>query len=249
MIRRYKKKYIALIAVFVVIIAAIVFFVQFTSIGFRMTVPLRSFTEAVPNVYIHEGFTRDMTEVLHIVGVAKRRVAEYFKETKSIPIIIICDDAKTIKKLGGDHDIKTLVFFKVYSYIVVSSEYLNVDIVAHEMTHAEVYYRIFKGKICYQSLISTWFDEGLALQNDYREDYNEDAWQEATDNGKNVIDLNEINTAAKFYAEELEERKYRYIVSKHELNGWVERNGVDVLIDLLDKVNQGKKFNDLYFAK
>jgi len=41
---------------------------------------------------------------------------------------------------------------------------------------------------------------------------------------------------------------YHYIVSKHELNSWIARNGVDTLVNLLDEVNQGKDFYDLYFA-
>ena len=35
--------------------------------------------------------------------------------------------------------------------------------------------------------IPTWFDEGLATQNDYREQYGPDAWIEQTDNGKNAL--------------------------------------------------------------
>lgn len=128
-------------------------------------------------------------------------------------MIIICDDENTLRKLGGDRDTAIVVIFKTYCYIVVSTEFLNVNVVAHEMTHAEVPTRIFKSKFWYQSLIPTWFDEGIELQNDYRPKYNEDAWKEVTNNGENVVDLNNIDTSAKFYAGETEERRYRYIIS------------------------------------
>lgn len=242
-----KKRYVVLIATLIIFVTVVIIFVQFIPLGYRMTVPLRSFTEAAPNVYIHNNFTNDAKEAIEITDNAKERIVKFFGDINSDPLIIICDDEKTIAKLGGDHDTITAVIFKVYSYIVVSSEFLNVDVMAHEMTHAEVHSRVFKGKLRNQSLIPTWFDEGLALQNDYRETYNEDAWKEATDEGKNVVDLVDIDTAEKFYAGETEERRYRYIVSKHELNEWIERNSRNALLDLLDKINRGEGFYNLYF--
>ncbi|MCL2866334.1 MAG: hypothetical protein FWF47_01075 [Clostridia bacterium] len=242
-----KRKSAVMVSVLVIMIAVALFF-QFTSFGYRMTVSLRGFVKAAPHVYIHQNFTGNINEVLDIVNESRQRVNGYFGEIRSNPTIIICDDLNVINKLGGDHDTMTAVIFNVYSYIVVSSEYLNTDIVAHEMTHAEVHKRLFNGKIGMTYLVPTWFDEGFALQNDYREIYNGYAWITATDDGKNGVNLNDISTAVKFYAGETEERRYRYIVSKHELTGWIERNGTEALFELLDNVNQGKSFNDLFFA-
>ena len=247
--KKLEKRYILLITVVAIIVMAIIIFVQFTSLGYRITVPLRNFTEASPNVYIHNNYANDKKDVVKIVDEAKERVTKYFGQTKSNPMIIICDDKGTIAKLGGDHDTATVAIFKVYSYIAVSSEFLEVDIVAHEMTHAETHARIFDGKLGFKPLVPLWFDEGVALQNDYRERYNEDAWKEATDNGKNVVALSDIATPANFYAGEVEERRYRYIVSKHEVSDWIKRNGIGDLFNLLDKVNQGIDFDSLYFAE
>ena len=172
-------------------------------------------------------------------------------------MIIICDDKNTIAKLGGDHDTTTTAVFKVYSYISLSSEYLNIDVIAHELTHAETHFRVFKGRIWSRGLIPVWFDEGVALQNDYRERYNEAVWNDVTDNGNNVVALGDIDTPAefyvgeteKFYEGETEERRYSYIISRHEVNRWIENNGVDSLLSLLDKVNQGWDFSSLYFVE
>lgn len=247
--KQIKKSYIVLIAVLIIILTVVIIFVQFTSLGYRMTVPLRGFTEEDSNVYIHKKFTGDIEESVKAVNEARKRVKEYFGEIESNPMIIICDDEKTLTKLGGDHDTATAVIFKAHSYIVVSSEFLNVDVVAHEMTHAEVHTRIFKGKFWYQSLVPTWFDEGVALQNDYRERYNEYAWKEITNNGETAADLNDMDTSLEFYAGEIEDRRQRYIISKHEVSKWVELNGKDTLLDLLEKINQGEDFNNLYFSK
>ena len=80
-------------------------------------------------------------------------------------------------------------------------------------------------------------------------EHSEDAWNAATDCGKNIVDLHEIAFAASFFAGTAEQRRCRYIVSKHELRAWVERNGRETLIDLLDKLNRGGNFDELYFVE
>jgi len=248
-IPRIKKGYYVLIIVTISFVTVLFAFAQFTAIGYRMTAPLRSFTEVSPNVYIHNDFTNNKQNVVNLIEEAKVRVSDFFGELESSPMIIICDDKKTIAKLGGDHDTKTTAIFKVYSFISLSSEFLSVDVIAHELTHAETHFRIYSGRIWSQGLIPVWFDEGVAVQNDYREMYNEAAWNDVTDIGNNVISLSDIDTAEEFYAGEAEERRYRYIVSRHEVNRWIENNGLDALLNLLDKVSRGDDFNNLYFVE
>ena len=74
-----------------------------------------------------------------------------------------------------------------------------------------------------QKAIPTWFDEGLALQNDYRERYSEAQWIAQTDNGKNTVALEDMDTPAEFYAGEAEDRRFRYLNAKHELDVSVRR--------------------------
>lgn len=246
--KRNRKRVIAISVIVIAALVAVVVFFQFTSIGYRMTVGSRGFSEPAPGIYIHDDFETSQAETLRFVDEARTRVSEYFGELRSSPSLIFCDDEDTLAKLGGDHDTATFAFFEARSYIVVSSEYLNIDILAHEMTHAEVHARLFKGKVGNQNLVPIWFDEGVALQNDYRDNYNEEAWIQATDHGENVIDLNDIVTASAFYSGDVAERRYRYIVSKHELDAWIERNGISSLLALLDRVNQGEDFAAVYYG-
>lgn len=245
--RKFKKRYIIPVIIILIMAASIIFF-QFTSIGYRMTVPYRNFTELQNNVYVANDYTGDVHELISILDEATVRVSDFWGSLESSPIIIICDDAKTLKKLGGDHDTATVIFFKAYSYISISREYLNVDIVAHEMTHAELHTRLYYGKLP-QKLVPTWFDEGVATQNDYRSKYNDEAWKEATNNGLDKIDLSLIDTASEFNSGEASNRVYRYIISRHEVKEWIEGNGIDGLIDLISRVNSGDDFYKLYYSK
>ena len=61
-------------------------------------------------------------------------------------MIIICDEEKLLAKLGGDHDTQTVLFPVKKSYISISTEYLNVDVLAHELTHSIITDTIFNEK-------------------------------------------------------------------------------------------------------
>lgn len=222
--RKLKKRFILLIVILLVLSASVIF-LQITPIGYRMTVPYRNFSELQNNVYVANDYSGNMDDLISILDEAAIRVSEFWGNTESSPIIIISDNEKTLRKLGGDHDTATVVFFRVYSYISISLEYLNVDIMAHEMTHAELHARIYDGKLP-QKLFPTWFDEGVATQNDYRVKYNDEAWKEATNNDIDIIDLRKIATASEFNSGDVADRVYRYIVSRHEVKDWIERNGI-----------------------
>ena len=112
-------------------------------------------------------------------------------------MIIICDEEKLLAKLGGDHDTQTVLFPVKKSYISISTEYLNVDVLAHELTHAELKERLSDKAL---RKIPTWFDEGIALQNDYREQYGPAAWAEQIDIGKNIVAHEDMDTSAEFYS-------------------------------------------------
>lgn len=241
-----KRKLLIFAAVIAILLAAAVVFWQCTPLGYRMTVPYRGFTEVESNVYIDNGYSGNKEEVIEIVNAAKNRVSDFWGDIESNPMIIITDNQSTIARLGGDHDTLTLALFRVYSYVVASDEYLNVNVIAHELTHAELHTRIYKGKLLPRNLIPTWFDEGVALQNDYRDRYSDEAWIEITNDGSDIPSLEEMDTAEEFYAGDKEDRRCRYVISKYEVKSWMEKNGIDSLIELLDSINKGGDFYELY---
>lgn len=135
----------------------------------------------------------------------------------------------------------------VNSYISLSSEFLSVDILAHEMTHAETHKRIYRGGISSSIQIPIWFDEGLAIQNDYREPYSYKTWLEITENGKKVPLISEYNTSEKFFSGTTDDKRIKYCLAGQEVLDWLSKNGKEELIQMLDKISQGKDFEELYF--
>ena len=229
-------------AFFLLLVIAAVYFFQFNAVGYRMTVPCRSaFEEIDDNIYINRSFSGSIEEAIGLIDSAKERVKDFFGDLCCLEdtVIIICDDDLLLSRLGGDHDTKTCYFPAKKHYISVSDEYFNVDILAHELTHAELHTRLSESA---QKKIPTWFDEGIALQNDYREQYSFETWVKQTDNGSHTVALEDMDEASEFYAGTVEDRRFRYLNAKHEVDGWMETHKRQGLMELIDKLNNGEAF-------
>ena len=241
-----KKKRFLMISVILFLGTAAVYFFQFTHFGYLMTVPFRpAFIEIAGHIYVNKNNALDHRKILDLIEQAKERDRAFFGELRFLDetIFVICDDEKLTRKLGEDHaTVICSVPFKQH-YICVSDEYLELDILAHEITHAELHTRLTTNT--YQR-IPTWFDEGLATQNDYREQYSEEQWILQTDNGKNTVALQDMDTPAEFYAGTAEDRRFRYLNAKHELAVWMEAHGRKGLLELLEKLNDGADFHTAY---
>ncbi len=244
-----KKKIIlcCCISFILLLLLTAVWFFQFTSLGYRMSVPYRSSFEKVSDhIYANKNYSGNIKEAIQLTEEALERDRAFFGELQCTEttktIVIICDDDKLLSKLGGDHDMKTS-FDPKKNYISVSDEYLNIDIIAHELTHAELHTRLNMNAL---KRIPTWFDEGLATQNDYREQYGLEAWIEQTDNGKNALPLEDMDTGSEFYAGTVEDRRFRYLNAKHEVGIWMDTHQQKGLLELFDKLNNGEDFDIAY---
>lgn len=231
----------------ILLLAASLYFFEYTAPGYRMSIAIHGFEEISDNIYVDQNWTGDTNKLLSLIGEAHERAKAFFGEVKNHPTVIVSDDKQKLARLGGDHDTFTVMLFQANSYISVSSKWLNVDDLAHEFTHAEVHTRVFRGGISFDLPIPTWFDEGLAIQNDYREQYGYQTWLNITDNGRIVPSIVQYDTAEKFYAGDVEDRRKRYCLAGHELGIWIEQNGRDAMITLLNNIGTGTEFSSLYF--
>ena len=242
-----KKKIIRniiLIILFLLLCAAVYFF-QFTGDGYLLTVPYRpSFREISDHVYINKDYSGDTGAVLDTIERAKARVRSFFGELRCLDdtFIIISDDPGVYKKTG-EKDTHTLALPEKRDYISISENYLNIDVIAHELTHAELHSHL---SIDAQRTIPTWFDEGLATQNDYREKYSPENWAKLTDNGRNAVPVEDMDTPAEFYGGTVDDKVLRYTCAKHEIAEWLESHSVKEIIGLVDKYNSGEDFYTLY---
>lgn len=233
-----------IVSLFALLLIAAACFFRFSSTGYRISVPYRhSFIEIDDNIYINRDNSGSKDEFIALINVAKKRNTDFWGELQSEPIIILCDDKELLDRLGGDHDTLTIFFPAKQSYISISDEYCDIDVLAHEITHAELHCRLSAGTV---NKIPSWFDEGLATQNDCREQYDLNAWNKKTDNGRNTIALEDMDEPTEFYAGTAEDRRFRYLNAKHEVADWIELHGREGLLDLISKLNNGIDFHVAY---
>ncbi len=235
-----------IVSILVLLAGAAVCYFQFTKGGYILSVPYRSpFEKIADNVYVNKGNSIGNDAILQLIREAEDRDREFYGELsyENETTFIINDDEKLQKKLGGGKDTNTFTFPKKHDYICLSKEHFNLDIVAHEITHAELHTRL-----TYKARMSSpaWFDEGLATQNDYREKYSEEVWKEKTDNGKNPFPLESMDERNEYYCKDEEEREFHYVVAKHEVGKWMETHKREGLMDLIDRLNNGEDFNSVY---
>lgn len=243
-----KKKIIlgSILALLVLLLAAAVYFFQFSDLGYRMSVPCRqSFEKIAENIYVNRGYAGDREALLQLSENARARVGAFFGDVQGTDatIVIFCDDEKLQAKLGSGKDTTTVTFPVKRNYISISEEYCDLDILAHELTHAELHTRLNEKPL---RALPTWFNEGIAVQNDYREQYGAQAWEEQTDHGKNVVALTDMDTPDEFYAGSAEDRRFRYLNARHEVGEWMETHGQAGLLALIDRLNGGEDFDTVY---
>lgn len=245
---KIKRKII--ISFIVILVLGIIYSIEFTSVGYLMTIQFRGFKEIDSKVYLDKHFQGNTEAVEDIIKEAKKRLKNFIGEPQNRATIIITADEKKLNKLGlGSGSAKTFTYVLIgaHSYVILSKKGIDLDIISHELTHTELHYRLYKGKLFHKELIPFWFDEGFGMQNDYREKYDELSWTQVTDSGNNISNFHDLVTSSQFFNEDSEVRKYNYIISKHEVNRWINEHGIDELLLLISELNNATDFNKLYY--
>ena len=176
-----------------------------------------------------------------LIQQASLRVASFWGQKTCNPKFIYCDKTEDFRIYGSSSPVPALTHLKLGSYIVISKEGVNLDIIAHEMSHAEFYERI--GFYNWSFKIPRWFDEGLAMQNDYRNYYSEDTLKARTDNYRNLPGIKNFKTNGQFYEGSGEQVMLNFMTAKHEVKNWYSKKKLEKLIEHL---NSGESFEKAF---
>jgi hypothetical protein len=194
------------------------------------------------SLYFNAHTPKDKKDTVQsLIQSASGRVATFWVQKTCTPKYIYCDTEADFKKFGSSFPVPALTHVKFDAYIIISNEGADLDIIAHEISHAEFYNRI--GFYNWTFKIPTWFDEGLAMQNDYRDYYSEDTLKLKTGNFKNLPDVKQLKNGRQFHEGSNEQIKLNYMAAKHEVKNWYSKEKLEQLITDL---NSGKSFEEAF---
>ncbi|MBA4850986.1 hypothetical protein [Emticicia sp. BO119] len=207
------------------------------------------FINIEPNLYAATTSTiKQQDSLKKYIKIAKKRVEDFWGSQKGDATIIFCNDSEEYQKYcrtseGAGCTIGT----PVGSWIVLNTDGLNPDVIAHEMSHDELMTRLGWWKT--RTKIPTWFDEGIALMLDYRFVEAQDSIQRFKAyrdelfffSGKS-LPLEQLKTEKQFFGQGELYTKLAYFTSASVVSRKIAYGGKQAIYQTILKVKQDNIF-------
>jgi uncharacterized protein YccT (UPF0319 family) len=165
---------------------------------------------------------------------ARLRIESTFGAVESKPIIVFFDQPNgfgpfRLNAYGSAASIGSR------TCVMVGPKGQNVDVVAHELMHAEIHHRV--GYLAYFLQIPTWFHEGVAMQVDYRPQYSL-----SSQDAQNTAYVRDLTAPSTFNAGDDQAPTRNYASAKHEVASWLSKVGPTSLYSRLKRMKDGQSF-------
>jgi hypothetical protein len=177
--------------------------------------------------------------MLELETQAKARIENMFGVPRAKPLVVFLKDSATIVTFkfngyGGTFFVGPRVC------AIIGPEGTNVDVVAHELLHAELSERV--GPWRRFSEIPAWFDEGVAMQVDFRSRYNSSQAVDATE----LASMRTLWSVDQFNAGNDEQITQHYARSKRAVAQWLEKIGRSNLYSRLERIRAGESLDSVF---
>lgn len=239
----FKKIIIRTLLIFFIIIpvAAFAHFVIFPQETKSILIDYSNFKKD-DRLYFNLNTSKNKIDTLQsLIQQASTRINNFWGQKTCNPKFIYCDQEDDFKKYSSSPSAPAVTYLKMGSVIVLSNGAIDLDIIAHEVSHAEFYKRIGFYKFTFK--IPSWFKHGLAMQNDYRSYYSEDTLKSKSDNFKKMPDIKSFQSDKQFYKGSLNQIMFNYMAAKHEVKIWYTKGKLNRLISDL---NSGRSFEEAF---
>jgi hypothetical protein len=170
-------------------------------------------------------------QIFELQQQAKARITKAFGLPRAKPTIIFLKDPSAFfpfrfNGYGSTHTIGSR------ACVIIGPEGTNLNVVAHELMHAELFDRV--GVWRKLTAIPAWFDEGVAMQVDFRPAY--DLKQPI----KNLDAVKRLKSSNQFNAGNNEQLTEHYALAKAIVAKWLSKVGVSNLYSNLEHIREGK---------
>ena len=173
---------------------------------------------------------------LALVEKARARISNKFGPLESRPILYFFDDANSHWPVRLNEYAST-AFLGYKTCIAVGPRGQSVDVVAHELMHAEIASRV--GFLSRFRKVPVWFDEGLAMQVDFRKRYD-------LQEGDDYSFVTQLNTSRAFFVSDTERLTNHYAAAKAAVKIWLSGVNENDVYSQLEKLNEGAAFESIW---
>ncbi len=234
---------------------AITYLLVFPQVIRCYTIDLADFSKHKRHVYISANTGPEEQETLFsLLQDARQRLSVFWGKGQSEPTIIFCHTEELYKKYGSVSGSPANYFgTPLGTYVVIGPQGLNIDVISHEMCHAELTQRI--GWLTMSREIPQWFNEGVALMVDYRypgagmdntyENYQR-KWQQTSLQGQINIPLQDLQEVEMFYKGDMLWVNLAYLRSGLEVSRWLAKVKQQGLLQLIQALQNNASFDETY---
>ncbi|AFM06240.1 hypothetical protein Fleli_3937 [Bernardetia litoralis DSM 6794] len=210
------------------------------------------------NIYVNPQMNKEERKnIILLYQKSRFRIDSLFGNTKAKPSILVGNTNEVMQFFGNSSfQEKTGMthLTPLGSYIVLSPNGTNIDVLSHELCHAELLHRL--GWQTRRQKIPIWFDEGLAMLVDKRFEH----WTALQEDWRNLIELEEDNTdsllSSEFSLQNIqtteqfftENAQIHYFLAQEEVARWYKEKKQKGLLELIKNL-QDNDFEENYKTK
>jgi len=200
-----------------------------------------NYTQIQNNIYLDNEFTqKEIEDIKSLIYNAKKRIETTFGELQSTPTIIVSKTKQHTLKYGNR--VGLTYISPIGSFVVIGDKGINIDVIAHELLHAETAYRL--GYFTRQFKFPVWIDEGMSMQVDYRKKYIVD-----TLSSKEIQRVQTLKSVDSFFGHDAKQVIKNYQGAKYVMAKFLQQNPQINVFELLQEFKEGKEIEELFYIK
>lgn len=214
----------------------------YSHVIFLSTIKYSGFNNISDNIYIDPEIKKtEYKRIFSLLDKSKSRIINKFGSFTASPVIVVTGTPENANKYGlGTFPGKAFAA-PWQEYVVINHQVHDINLMAHELMHAQL--REILGYWAYQTKIPTWFDEGIAMQVDLREQYDVD-YQSFSQQELNRVKT--LNNPSKFWTSSKEQDIQNYRTAKAAVQEILTKHSPKELYSMLLKIRQGEKFKSVF---
>ena len=176
--------------------------------------------------------TTNQSTSQQLLDEARKRIESTFGKPAASPIVVFLGSSNRIGPFRLNAYGSTQ-FVGTRTCVMIGTKGRSVDVLAHELMHAELYQRV--GPLTYFLEVPTWFDEGVAMQVDWR-----DRYALGSDAAADLPRVRELTTPSQFFVADDAALTLHYALAKYEVAKWLSLVGRDSLYSQFARLRSGE---------